>query len=397
MNFSSLLNRIPDYPFRKVGRISREVEGRDDIRVINARIGIPDREAPKAIKEAMAKYILEDKSTFGYPCDVHPDRGIPELIEAIIEDYRNKYSVTLKPENIAVTSWAKEVLHNLARMFDPGKIQIPDPVYPAYEAAAILAYHDVERVRTSKENNWMPEFKFTRDSSDTGEKKTMAFYFCDPNNPTGSVAGKDFYLSLLSEIESENITGIFDKAYKDYVFDERVKPVSITQIPGLMSHGYEIYSFSKHYNFVGIGLGWIVSNEENINSWLKFSGQYSQGVQWYKQKTGVEVLTNRSVKEEMDEYRQELKERRDIFSRGLNELELKVYTPEATPYLWINVPDSFNDEDFVLNKMIKEAHVAFMPGSYFGNNGKGYMRATLFLPKVEIEEVLDRIQKVKTW
>ena len=397
MNFSSLLNRIPDYPFRKVGRISREVESRDGIRVINARIGIPDREAPVAIKEAMSKYILEDKSTFGYPCDVHPERGIPELIEAIIEDYRNKYSVGLKPENIAVTSWAKEVLHNLARMFDPGNIQIPDPVYPAYEAAAILAYHDVERVRASREKNWLPEFDFKQGPSDTGEKRTLAFYFCDPNNPTGSVAGKDFYLSLLNEIESMSITGIFDKAYKDYVFNEKVKPVSITQIPGLMSHGFEIYSFSKHYNFVGIGLGWIVSSEENINSWLKLSSQYSQGVQWYKQKTGLEALTNRAVKEEMQEYWQELKERRDIFSRGLNELGLRVHIPEATPYLWISVPDGFNDEDFVLNKLIKEAHVAFMPGSYFGNNGAGYMRATLFLPKAEIEEVLDRIKKVKTW
>lgn len=125
MSFSSLLNQIPDYPFRKVNRISREVEQRDGIRVINARIGIPDREAPRAIKEAMANYILEDGSTFGYPCDVHPERGIPELIEAIIGDYREKYSVELAPENFAVTGWTKDVLHNLIRLFGQGEIQIP--------------------------------------------------------------------------------------------------------------------------------------------------------------------------------------------------------------------------------------------------------------------------------
>jgi aspartate/methionine/tyrosine aminotransferase len=38
-----------------------------------------------------------------------------------------------------------------------------------------------------------------------------------------------------------------------------------------------------------------------------------------------------------------------------------------------------------------------MPGSYFGANGKGYMRATLFLSKGEIEAALERIQKIKTW
>jgi aminotransferase len=81
----------------------------------------------------------------------------------------------------------------------------------------------------------------------------------------------------------------------------------------------------------------------------------------------------------------------------LQELGLKVTVPKATPYLWIQVPEGFDDEDFVLNTLINKAHVAFMPGSYFGANGKGYMRATLFLSLSEIEETLERIQKVKTW
>ena len=396
MKFSSLVNQIPDYPFRKVGKISKEVEQRDGIRVINARIGIPDREAPQAIKEAMSKYILEDKSTFGYPCDVHPERGIPELIEAIIEDYREKHAVELISANIAVTGWTKDVLHNLVRLFEQGKIQIQDPVYPVYEGATILAHHNIERVRTSKETNWLPEFKLKRDSSELGTSP-VALYFCDPNNPTGSVADEDFYVPLANEMASQDIVGIFDKAYKDYIFDEDTKPVSITQIPGLITHGFEVVSFSKHYNFVGIGLGWIVSSEENINRWLKLSSQYSQGVEWYRQKTGVEALRNPSVKEEMQEYWEELKERRDVFARGLNELGLRVDIPRATPYLWVRVPDGYDDEDFVLNRMINEAHVAFMPGSYFGDNGKGYLRATIFLPKIEIEEALVRIHKVKSW
>lgn len=46
--------------------------------------------------------------------------------------------------------------------------------------------------------------------------------------------------------------------------------------------------------------------------------------------------------------------------------------------------------------MINEAHVALMPGSYT-ENGRGYMRATLFLSKTEIEEALERILKAKSW
>ncbi|HEY97547.1 MAG TPA: pyridoxal phosphate-dependent aminotransferase [Dehalococcoidia bacterium] len=393
MKFSSSLENIPDYPFQRVARISRKVTERDGVKVINARIGIPDREAPETVKKAMTKFLLEEHSTLGYPCDAHPERGIPELIDAIIENYRQKHAVSLKPENIVVTGWNKEVLFNMVRLFERGTVYVPDPVYPVYEPASLLANHNVKRVRMATDTKWLPEFDFDGDSSGN----LVAFYFCDPNNPTGSVADREFYVSLLEKMKAAGATGIFDKAYKDYTYDDNTRPISITQVPGMMDHGFEVVSFSKHYNFVGVGLGWIVSSEENISRWLKLSSQYSQGVEWYKQKAGVEALTNPSVREEMQDYRKELKERRDTFVRGLRELGLEVAIPGATPYLWIKVPEGYDDEKFVLDVLIDKAHVALMPGSYFGNNGRGYMRATLFLSKAEIEEVLGRIEKVKSW
>lgn len=391
MKFSPLLDRIPDYPFRRVAKFSRDTEQRDGIKVINARIGIPDKEAPHSVKEALAKAVKAKNSTFGYPCDVHPERGIPELIEAIIEDYREKHNTTLKPENIMVTGWAKEVLFDMPSLFDSGTIYIPDPVYPVYEAATFLSGHNPVRVSTSAASKWLPEFNFKQADN------PVAFYFCDPNNPLGSVADKDYYQSLSKKMKTADVVGIFDKAYKDYVFDNKTRPLSITQFPEIMERGFEIVSFSKHFNYVGIGLAWIVSSEENINRWLKHSGQHSQGVEWYKQKAGAETLTSPIIKAEMQEYLKELKQRRDIFTKGLRELGLKVEVPAATPYLWIKVPEGFSDEEFALNILINKAHVAFMPGSYFGNCGSGYMRATLFLSLPEIEEALERIKKVKTW
>jgi LL-diaminopimelate aminotransferase len=391
LKITPVLQNIPEYPFAKVNKLSRQAEQRDGVKVINARIGIPDVEAPATIKECLAKFVKEKDSTYGYPVDAHPSRGIHELIEAIIEDYKHKYSISLRPENIVVTSWTKEALHNLVRLFSgQGKIQIPDPVYPAYESATLLSFNKIERVKTSKANGWKPEFNFK-------DKETAALYFCDPNNPTGAMTDIGYHTELAKNLQANNICGIFDKAYKDYVFDDTTRPVSITQVAGLMDYGYEVVSLSKHYNFVGIGLGWLVSSEENINHYLKISSYFSQGVEWYKQRVGVEALTNPAVKQEMAEYFKDLKERRDILVKGLNEMGMKVQAPKATPYLWVEVPPGFDDEDFVLNYMINKAHVAFMPGSYFGQNGKGYFRTTLFMPKSQIEEALTRIKKIKSW
>lgn len=382
------MDDVPQYPFAKVGRLSREVEERDNVKVINARIGIPDLEAPSSIKELMSKYLLQVRSTYGYPVDVHPEGGIPELVEAIIQHYRERHGVDLKSENIVVTGWTKEVIHNLARVFGGVGI-VPEPVYPAYESAIVLAGHRLRRISTCEGSGWLPELDFSEDDG--------FFYFCDPNNPTGSVADLQYYEGLLEKMRRNDVGGIFDKAYKDYVFDEDTKPVSIAQIPELMNYGYEVVSFSKHYNFVGIGLGWIVSSPQNIDRWLKLSGQFSQGVEWYKQMAGVEALTNPEVKKEIKRYMTELKERRDIFVKGFNDLGLSCNPPKATPYLWVKVPEGYDDEDFVLKMLLNKAHVAFMPGSYFGKSGKGYLRATVFLSTQKIQEAIRRIEIISDW
>jgi len=253
MKISPLANQIPDYPFIRVARISREVERRDGIPVINARIGIPDMEAPASVKKVMSEFILKERSTYGYPIDVHPERGIPELIEAIIEHYHVCHSVTLKPENILVTGWTKEFLHNITRLFDSGSIQIPDPVYPAYEAATILSNHKIERVRTSVENGWLPEFDFSR-------QDTVAFYFCDPNNPLGSVADMNYYVSLAEIIKENDIIGIFDVL--EHIQEEdkilvnlykALKPegylfVAVPALPYLWSYFDEIAFHKRRYN-----------------------------------------------------------------------------------------------------------------------------------------------------
>jgi len=389
--YSGALDRVPKYPFARVSQLSREVQERDGINVVNVRIGIPDKEAPETIKKLMAKFILEKNSTFGYPCDVHPERGIPELVDAIIQHYDERHGADLKPENVAVTSWTKEALHNLARLFGEGRGVVPVPVYPAYVAGILLSGHEPRTVPSSEETGWLPDMRFT--------KNDAFFYFCDPNNPTGAVAERDYYDDLFSKMKRHDVGGIFDKAYKDYTFDENVKPLSITEVGGMLDYGFEAVSLSKHCNFVGIGLGWIVSSKANVDRWLKLSSQYSQGVAWYEQKAGVEALTNPEVKRELRDYMEEVKQRKDTFVNGLNKLGFECSPPKATPYLFPRIPEAFGDgdEQFALETLLGKAHVATMPGSYFGESGKGHIRVTLFQPKPVIEEALRRIGEIRDW
>jgi LL-diaminopimelate aminotransferase len=197
---------------------------------------------------------------------------------------------------------------------------------------------------------------------------------------------------------------VFDKAYVGYTFDNETKPVSITQVPELLDLGHEVVSLSKHNNFVGLGLGYVVSSKENIDRWLKLSSNFSQGVNWIKQKGGVVALTDPEAKKEMSDYMHDLKERRDVLVTGLNRLGLKCTAPKATPYLFPKIPEAFkgDDEKFTF-EVLDKAHVAMMPGSYFGesesgaNCGKGHVRPTLFQPKEVMIDALKRMEETRSW
>lgn len=390
--FSVALENLPKYPFAKVGALAKKVEARDGIKVTNLRIGIPDEEAPPTIKDLLSKYVAEKKSTYGYPCDMHDARGIPELVDAIIQRYKERHGADIKSENIAVTSWTKPVLHQMARLFEIGKAVITEPVYPVYVTAAKLAGHQISIFPTSEESDWIPNMK------DLNKNHTF-FYLCDPNNPTDSVADENFYEELCEEMLKKDVGGIFDKAYKDYRLAVDIDPVSITQIPELMDVGYEVFSLSKQYNFVGIGLGWIVSSKENIDRWLNFDGHVGQGVPWYQQKIGVEALINPAVNNEMKDYLNQLRKRSESMVRSLNGLGFECKPSKATPYLFAKIPEKFGDKDeyFALEILLDRGHVATMPGSYFGDSGKGYVRFTLFAPIPEIEDGMKRIEEIRYW
>ncbi|MCK5607634.1 pyridoxal phosphate-dependent aminotransferase [Candidatus Pacearchaeota archaeon] len=390
--YSVTLENLPKYPFAKVGALAKKVEVRDKVKVTNLRIGIPDKEAPSTIKDLLSRYVLEKNSTYGYPCDMHDARGIPELVDAIIQHYKERHGTDIKPENIAVTNWTKPVLHQMPGLFASGKAAITEPVYPVYVTAANLAGHQVSIFPTSKENNWLPYIKGL-------DKNHTFFYLCDPNNPTDSVANENFYEELYKEMLKKDIGGIFDKAYKDYRLDPNINPVSITQIPELMDVGYEVFSFSKQYNFVGIGLGWIVSSERNIDRWLNFDSHVGQGVAWYTQKIGTEALTNPEVNEEMKTYMNQLRKRSEIMVEALNDFGFECEPCKATPYLFAKIPEKFGDKDeyFALEVLLNKGHVATMPGSYFGDSGKGYVRFTLFAPVPEIIDGMKRIKEIKNW
>ena len=87
-----------------------------------------------------------------------------------------------------------------------------------------------------------------------------------------------------------------------------------------------------------------------------------------------------------------LRQRRDIFVKGLNSIEgIKCSEPKGAFYVFPNIKDhgmsSAEFEEFLLDK----AGVAALSGTSFGSHGEGYIRFAYCQPADKIEKAVEKI------
>jgi aminotransferase len=85
--------------------------------------------------------------------------------------------------------------------------------------------------------------------------------------------------------------------------------------------------------------------------------------------------------------------RRLLMTRRFNEMGLDCFEPEGAFYCFPNVTSSgLSDEEFA-EQLLREEHVAVVPGSAFGPSGAGHVRACYATAYEQIVEAMDRIER----
>ncbi len=87
-------------------------------------------------------------------------------------------------------------------------------------------------------------------------------------------------------------------------------------------------------------------------------------------------------------------ERRDILCQGLNKIGWEVIKPQATFYVWAQLPKVYSDSIKFAQLLLNRAGVVVTPGIGFGPSGKKYVRMTLTVPGVRLQEAVQRIKRI---
>ncbi|MFH2046476.1 MAG: LL-diaminopimelate aminotransferase [Pseudomonadota bacterium] len=382
---SERLKSLPPYLFKEIDRQKDEVKKRG-VDIISLGVGDPDMPTPPHIIEALHKAALDPKN-HQYPSYT----GMYEFNNAVSRWYKKRFNVSLDPAKEVVTLiGSKEGIAHIPLAFiNHGDVAlVASPGYPVPNIAVQFAGGHPYLMDLKKENDFLPDLDAIPDDI---AKKAKLMFINYPNNPTSAVATDEFFKRVVQYAEKNNIIVCHDAAYTEMAFDG-YKPPSFLETDGAKEVGIEFHSLSKTYNMTGWRLGCAVGRAEVIDGLGQIKSNIDSGAFQAVQLAGIAALDgDQSCVEEMNI---EYTKRRDILVDGLTGLGLSVKKPQATFYVWVDVPKGYTSAQFT-SLLLSKTGIVVTPGNGFGSAGEGYIRMALTVGQERMKEVVERIRSLE--
>ncbi len=383
MEQSERLKKIPPYLFAEINRKIAAAK-KADVDVISLGVGDPDLPTPQPVVDALCKAANDPKN------HQYPDyEGMFAFRDAVSKWYRRRHNVSLDPDREVLTLMgAKEgSLHLSLAMVNPGDTAlVPDPAYTTYMTSTLLANGIPHAMPLKAENNFLPDLNAIPKGV---ASKAKIIYVSYPNNPTGAVAGIDFYKALVDFAKDNGIIVCSDNPYSEIGFDG-YRPLSFLEAPGAKDVGIELNSLSKPYRMTGWRIGMAVGNPDVVKAMAVVKSNVDSGVFNAVQHAGIAALSlpDSFIEKSLAVYQK----RRDIVCDALESIGLKVNRPKATFYLWVKVPDGQTSAGFA-GEVLDKAGVVITPGGAYGRHGEGFFRVSMTVPDKRLAEAVERIKK----
>ncbi len=366
MSLSSLLSRFNEPETLKMAKLGRELRAQG-IDITDLSLGEPDFDTPAHIKEAAKKAIDENFSHYT------PVSGYLDLRQAVCEKLLRDNGVRYTPEQIVVSTGAKQSIANLVlAVVDAGdEVVVPTPYWVTYSEIVKLAGGTVKLVPTTCEE----EFKITPTQLEEAlTDKTKMFMFSSPCNPSGTVYTKEELAALARVFEKHPQVYIMsDEIYEHIVFEGTHE--SIAQFESIKDRVIIINGLSKGFAMTGWRLGYMAAPLAIAKAADKLQGQFTSATCSITQRAAITALTgDLKPTEAMVE---EFKKRRKKVLELVGEIPgLICSEPAGAFYVFPNVNSYFGkktsagnvitDADELCMYLLNDAHVSTVSGKAFG-------------------------------
>ncbi len=377
------LDGIAEYYFASKLREIAQLQ-RDGHPVLNFGIGSPDLPPAPTVLEALTTAAQQPHS-HGYQSYT----GIPALRAAWAQWYAKYYGVPLNPDrDILPLIGSKEGIVHVAMTFlEPGDVALaPNPGYPAYRAATMLAGAEVQWYDLTAAHDWLPDLDAL---ARTDLRRVKIMWVNYPHMPTGVPASPAVFQRLVDFGKQHNILIVNDNPYSFILNDH---PISILAATGAEGVALELNSLSKSHNMAGWRVGMVAGHPDYLADILRFKSNMDSGQFLPVQLAATQALQlpNTWYTTLNDTYRQ----RQQLAFALLDALGCRFDRHQQGLFVWANIPDQYADGYALSDELLYEKNTFLTPGGIFGSNGDRYVRIALCSPVETLQRGLDRVTQI---
>lgn len=342
--------------------------------VIDLTLGDPDIKPSNIIRESGSEAIMSGNTKYS------ANAGVLELRKAISENIKEEYGVTINPESeITVTVGGMEALFlSISCLVDPGdEVIILAPYYVNYKQMVNMCSGTPVIINTSESSSFAVSAEQLEQAV---TDRTVAIIINTPCNPTGTVLDSNA-LQIIAEISKKyDLTVISDEVYRTLIFDGK-QHQSILTLPDMKERTVLIDSLSKRFAMTGYRLGYAVGPETFTSNLIKMQENVAACAPVPSQFAGIAAFKNCKN----DTFiRDEFELRRNYIYDALNSVEgLSCVKPAATFYMFVNIESTGLDSLTFAERLLKEQHVAVVPGITYGQAYNNYVRIA-FTVKIDL-------------
>jgi aminotransferase len=371
---------LPKSGIRDFFELVAKMKGQD---VISLGVGEPDFVTPWNIREA-AIFALERGKTY-YTSNL----GMIELRRAISTYVTEHFGVDYRPEDqVIVTVGVSEALDLALRAFcNPGdKVMFHQPCYVSYHPSISLVHAQGVAVPTFAKDNFALTAEALRAAWQPGCKVLMLNLPC---NPTGGTCDRVQLEAIAAFCREKDLLVLSDEIYSELTFEGT--HTSIASLPGMAERTIFLHGFSKAFAMTGWRLGYACGPAALIDAMMKVHQYTMLCASIIAQEAALEALTRGwdSVLMMREHYHR----RRDLVVRRFNEIGLKCHSPRGSFYAFPSVAATGRNEKDFASGLLLEQKVAVVPGSAFGDNGVGHVRACFATSYEQLIVACDRIER----
>ncbi len=346
-----------------------------------------DFECAPAIKQAMI-----DRASLG---DYGYTYTYDDYYDAVINWNKRRFHVDIKKEWIKLTFGTCGTLHYIVQCFcNPGDAVMINT--PAYDPFAEAVKNGGCRLvcNTLKLKNMRYYLDFETMEKQIIEEQVKLFIFCSPQNPSGRVWTKEELAQLSRLCRKYNVLLVCDEIHRDIVFDRGSFTTLWNADDEIINYSIMCISPNKGFNLGGLKSSYVIIKNAAIREKLLKYLQKVYVTSPHVFAVPAIIAAYNDSEEWLDQLTEYIGENFQIiydwFEKHMP--SAKVMKSDSSFLAWIDVHEVFKDEEEMRDFFV-QANLTMVVGSYFVQDGYGWVRLNIGCQKSVLHEALSRMEQ----